>query len=274
LLPLFVVALIPQFRPIKITQNSRVLSVDLFPPKNVITLRMFKDAEETSLLGSIASFTFENNESDEASLCPSMSLPQRLFGCALCLVVGWILSFGAFQRIILLIQGMSLSCFILFLVLSLSLFIPVYMCVCFFFPMEQKKDFNALFICLKSGIFFFCNFSPIGNPRPFVVFFSLGVILNLLSSLFITGPQKQLTQMFDEKRRYASFTLVASLGLTFYIATLTKLPGQAEVLMLLLAIQILAQMYYVVTYIPYGFDMLKSCCSVGCNKAKESISCC
>jgi hypothetical protein len=147
----------------------------------------------------------------------------------------------------------------------------------FFFSNGTEKDFNTLFICLKSGKKNFCNlcdFSPTGNPRPFVVFFSLGVILNLLSSLFITGPQKQLTQMFDEKRRYATLTLVSSLGLTFYIATLTKLPGQAEVLMLLLAIQILAQMYYVVTYIPYGFDMLKSCCSAGCNKAKESISCC
>jgi hypothetical protein len=237
---------------------------------------MFKDAEETSLLGSIASFTFENSESDEASLCPSMSLPQRLFGCALCLVVGWILSFGAFQRIILLIQGMSFSCFFFFMCYP---FYYSFLCIyAFFFFQWNRKRFQFPFYLLeirKKKIFCnLCDFSPTGNPRPFVVFFSLGVILNLLSSLFITGPQKQLTQMFDEKRRYATLTLVSSLGLTFYIATLTKLPGQAEVLMLLLAIQILAQMYYVVTYIPYGFDMLKSCCSVGCNKAKESISCC
>jgi len=115
------VALIPQFWPIKITQNNRVLSVDCVSPKtkkcrhHLEVYIMFKDAEETSLLGSIASFSFENSESDEASLCPSMSLPQRLFGCALCLVVGWILSFGAFQRIILLIQGMSFSLFFFFL---------------------------------------------------------------------------------------------------------------------------------------------------------------
>lgn len=77
--------------------------------------------------------------------------------------------------------------------------------------------------------------------------------------------------MFDEKRRYASITLITSLGLTLYIATLKHLKGQAEILMLLLAIQIVAQVYYVITYIPFGMDMLKSGCATGCSKAKEKV---
>lgn len=63
---------------------------------------MFND-EADSLLGSLSgSLGFE---SEDTGLFPALTLPQRLFGCSLCLVVGWILSFGAFQRIILLIQG-------------------------------------------------------------------------------------------------------------------------------------------------------------------------
>lgn len=73
---------------------------------------MFSDTEDTSLLGSIG-FGFDgSNGGEDKSLCPSLSLPQRLFGCSLCLVVSWILSFGAFKRIILLIKGIDFFSYI------------------------------------------------------------------------------------------------------------------------------------------------------------------
>jgi len=39
----------------------------------------------------------------------------------------------------------------------------------------------------------------IGNPIPFVVMYSVGNVLNLLSSMFLVGPRKQLRQMVGKK---------------------------------------------------------------------------
>ena len=142
--------------------------------------------------------------SDEPGLCPSLSLQQRVIGCAFCVSLGYLLSFGAMGRVIDLVKG---------------------------------------------------------DPQPFVVFFTFGNLLSLAGSCFLSGPENQLKQMFDKKRRGASAVLFAALGLTIFVALQDTLPGQAELLVALLLTQLLAQAYYVLTYVPFGTDMLKTCCS-------------
>ena len=154
--------------------------------------------EGSSLLGGLA------EDEDAGSLCPSLTLPQRLVGAAFCVAMGFVLSFGAMGRIILLLKG---------------------------------------------------------NPQPFVVFLTFGSILSLASSFFLTGPAKQLRQMFDEKRRIVSTCLIGSMAGTVVVALRRGLPFQAELLLLLMFVQLLSQAYYCLTYVPFGTDVLASACA-------------
>jgi len=54
------------------------------------------DVESASLLGTAAS-SAADGANDNDTLCPSLSLSQRLAGFAFCLSMGWLLSFGGFH---------------------------------------------------------------------------------------------------------------------------------------------------------------------------------
>eukprot|EP00591_Stephanopyxis_turris_P005105 CAMPEP_0195516296 /NCGR_PEP_ID=MMETSP0794_2-20130614/7066_1 /TAXON_ID=515487 /ORGANISM="Stephanopyxis turris, Strain CCMP 815" /LENGTH=121 /DNA_ID=CAMNT_0040644855 /DNA_START=193 /DNA_END=555 /DNA_ORIENTATION=+ len=41
-----------------------------------------------------------------------------------------------------------------------------------------------------------------GKPLPFVCVYTLGNVLSLLSSTFLCGPSKQISNMFHEKRKW------------------------------------------------------------------------
>jgi len=51
-----------------------------------------------------------------------------------------------------------------------------------------------------------------GNPAPFVFLYTSGNIMSLMSSMFLSGPKRQCTSMFDEKRRATSITYLVSLA--------------------------------------------------------------
>mmetsp|Transcript_15702 Transcript_15702/g.21818 ORF Transcript_15702/g.21818 Transcript_15702/m.21818 type:complete len:199 (+) Transcript_15702:1190-1786(+) len=94
-----------------------------------------------------------------------------------------------------------------------------------------------------------------GNPVPFVMVYSIGNILSLLSSMFLCGPQRQLKNMFDEKRHVTSKVylscLVASVILCFVPFgrySMVKL----FILVVLLLAQFSASIWYSLSYIPLG----------------------
>ena len=118
---------------------------------------------------------------EDGGLCPQLSLPQRILGCACCLFTGFLLSFGATGRILDLVKG---------------------------------------------------------DPRPFVVYFTMGVLLQLVSSCFFAGPQKQVSQMFDEKRRGVSIVLLCTISATIFVGFHRHFRFQAEILLGLLAIEV------------------------------------
>mmetsp|Transcript_58794 Transcript_58794/g.118089 ORF Transcript_58794/g.118089 Transcript_58794/m.118089 type:complete len:172 (-) Transcript_58794:302-817(-) len=99
-----------------------------------------------------------------------------------------------------------------------------------------------------------------GDARPFVVFFTLGAILQIASSCFLAGPQKQLSQMFDEKRRAVAIVLISSIVATISVGFHRSFRFQAEILLFLLAVQVSAQAFYMLTYIPFGNDLVKGLC--------------
>jgi len=164
--------------------------------------------EGSSLLGGAT-------EGENTTVCVSLTLPQRLVGCAFCLAMGMILDLGAAGRVVLLIKG---------------------------------------------------------NPQPFVVFFTFGSLLSLGASCFLSGPTKQASQMFDEKRRVASAALLLSISLTVVVASLLRgMPGQAALLIALLLAQVLAQGLYLLSYVPFGPEMLRGACEALCAAAKRKL---
>ena len=164
-------------------------------PSSFSPSSMLPGGESLSLLG------IKNDDGP----CPSMSMTQRLIGCAVCLALGSLLSLGGLSRVISLLKG---------------------------------------------------------NPTPFVVFTTFGTILSLSAAFFLAGPAKQLRQMTDKKRRWASVTLLVCIVATLGVAWGgSSLHGQGAILLMLCVVQMITQAYYIFTYVPFSDKLLEGFCS-------------
>jgi Got1/Sft2-like family len=134
---------------------------------------------------------------------PSLSLRERLLGCATCMICGYILSFGSFLRM---------------------------------------KDLL------------------IGNPVPLVVHVTVGNIIALCGTCFLTGPSSQLNRMFHKKRKLASLFYLGSLGVTLFLLMLPRFIFRGLLLFLLMIGQYIAITWYCLSYIPYAREFLSNCC--------------
>ncbi|KAL7482699.1 hypothetical protein ACHAWX_000169, partial [Stephanocyclus meneghinianus] len=92
-----------------------------------------------------------------------------------------------------------------------------------------------------------------GNPAPFVFLYSSGNVLSLMSSMFLSGPQRQFKYMFDDKRKLTSIVYLTSLGTSITVCFIPMPTGaKIGVLVLLLLLQMSASLWYTLSYIPYG----------------------
>mmetsp|Transcript_22078 Transcript_22078/g.47387 ORF Transcript_22078/g.47387 Transcript_22078/m.47387 type:complete len:244 (-) Transcript_22078:583-1314(-) len=92
-----------------------------------------------------------------------------------------------------------------------------------------------------------------GNPAPFVFLYTSGNILSLLSSMFLSGPKRQLKSMFDEKRRITSIVYLVTLTCSITICFIPISTGpKIGLLVLLLLVQMSASLWYTLSYVPYG----------------------
>uniref|UniRef100_A0A8C1R7Z0 Vesicle transport protein n=1 Tax=Cyprinus carpio TaxID=7962 RepID=A0A8C1R7Z0_CYPCA len=87
----------------------------------------------------------------------------------------------------------------------------------------------------------------------FAVFYSLGNIASLLSTMFLTGPLKQLKRMCDKTRALATGIMITCLVLTFCAAFWWKNKGLA---LLFCILQFLAFTWYSLSYIPFARDAI------------------
>jgi len=113
-----------------------------------------------------------------------------------------------------------------------------------------------------------------GHPAPFVVYFTLGLMVNLAASFFLSGPAEQAKQMADPKRRKASLFLVCGMVSTLVLASLPTHGGflsflQGTALVALLVTMTLAQGYYVLTFVPGGVGMLTTAAKAQWALARE-----
>lgn len=136
---------------------------------------------------------------------PTLSLRERLLGCATCMVCGYLLSFGSFLRM---------------------------------------RDLL------------------IGDPVPLVVHVTVGNVIALCGTCFLTGPTGQLNKMFHEKRRLASTFYLGSLAVTMLLLLLPRFFFRGLLLFLLMIGQYVAITWYCLSYIPYAREF----CINGCRR--------
>lgn len=158
---------------------------------------MFDSVDLNALL---PRFNSQDEPAEAEGFFPAMSWRERLIGCATCMVLGYMLSFGSFFRI---------------------------------------KDLLT------------------GNPLPFVLHATIGNIIALAGSCFLTGPTSQMERMFKEDRKYASIAYLTSLALTLVVA-FAPIPGpKGLLLMVLMLVQYLSVFWYCLSYVPFARDAIK-----------------
>ncbi len=112
---------------------------------------------------------------------------------------------------------------------------------------------------LSFGSFFRFRDLMSGNPAPFVLYSTVGNIVSLSGSFFISGPRAQIKKMFHEKRVVATSLYLGSLAITLIVALIPfadSLRGiKALVLVTLLVCQYVAVGWYCLSYIPFARQM-------------------
>nr|XP_033798301.1 vesicle transport protein SFT2B isoform X2 [Geotrypetes seraphini] len=105
--------------------------------------------------------------------------------------------------------------------------------------------------CFVAGVLFsFLGVGLLWVPRKgttlFAVFYTLGNVASLGSTIFLMGPLKQLKRMFEATR---------------LIATIVMLWHNKGLVLLFCLLQFLAMTWYSLSYIPFARDAVKKCFS-------------
>jgi len=127
--------------------------------------------------------------------------------------------------------------------------------------LSWKTRVKGFGICFSVGVLtsiLGCLVLALGpNLKLFAVFYTLGNIMAIGSTLFLMGPMKQLTNMFAKTRAAATIVMLAALVLTLCAAFWWK---KNVLAFLFVIIQFLAMTWYSISYIPYARDAVIKCC--------------
>lgn len=113
---------------------------------------------------------------------------------------------------------------------------------------------------LSFGSFLRMKDLMIGNPVPLVVHVTVGNIIALCGTCFLTTPTNQLQRMFHKKRKLASIFYLGSLGVTLFLLLLPRFMFRGFLLFLLMIGQYIAITWYCLSYIPYAREFVTNGC--------------
>ena len=108
-----------------------------------------------------------------------------------------------------------------------------------------------------------------GNPVPFAVLYSIGNIISLCASCFFSGPCSQVKSMFASTRVIATMIYMTALILTLFFAFYNGISHRAVIIILLVIIQFLAFIWYTLSYIPYGREIISRVCASCCRVSTD-----
>lgn len=91
----------------------------------------------------------------------------------------------------------------------------------------------------------------------YALLYSLGQILNIAGSCFLSTPSGHLKDMTKKHRIIPSIVYILSIILTIVIAVATEIRG---LVFLFLIIQVFAYYWYTISFIPFGQKIVKKMC--------------
>ncbi len=99
-----------------------------------------------------------------------------------------------------------------------------------------------------------------GNPVPFVIIYTLGNIMSLLSSMFLCGPKRQVQRMFDDKRKITTIVYLSTLAASIIICLIPfDATAKLIILVILLMTQFFSSIWYTLSYIPMARRAVLKC---------------
>lgn len=117
----------------------------------------------------------------------------------------------------------------------------------------------VLGLILEVGSFFRFTKLLTGSPGPFAVMYTLGNLISLAGSCFLSGPFAQAKSMFHPTRALCTAVYVLTLVLTLAVS-FSDVPGQGALLVIMIIIQFMSLCYYVLSYIPFARQMVWQTC--------------
>lgn len=113
-----------------------------------------------------------------------------------------------------------------------------------------------------------------GNPAPFVVFYTLGNIMAIIGSLFLSGPRAHCKKMFDRTRIVATLFYFTTIFFTIFCAFYEGIPADARVgiIVMCVIIQWFAMLWYTISFIPYARDYVRMVCCQGCKDSCKKVT--
>jgi len=126
--------------------------------------------------------------------------------------------------------------------------------------LSKKNRMRGFLICFAVGwIITVCALFTLpgvvlGNPAPFAIMYTIGNIVALSATFFLWGPKAQFKSMFKPIRAGATVIYLVTLILTLVLALTTK---NGVLVILSLAVQFCAMVWYAASYIPYGRALIK-----------------
>lgn len=103
-------------------------------------------------------------------------------------------------------------------------------------------------------VFVLSNFDVVA----YALIYSLGQILNITGSCFLSTPQGHCKDMSKKHRIIPSIVYIVSIIATIVIAVATKIKG---LVFLFLIIQVVAYYWYTISFIPFGHKIAAKLCS-------------
>ncbi|KAI1721574.1 got1/Sft2-like family domain-containing protein [Ditylenchus destructor] len=95
-----------------------------------------------------------------------------------------------------------------------------------------------------------------GKLTGFAVMVSLGSVISIISTFFLSGPVKQLKKMFEPVRIIATLIYIVMIIFTLIAGLVLKNPPLA---LICIIGQYLAMAWYSLSYIPFARQMVSGC---------------
>jgi len=92
----------------------------------------------------------------------------------------------------------------------------------------------------------------LGHPGRFARCYSMGNMMMITGSFFLSGPKRQCSKIREKDRTPAFGAFILSMVLTLTVVHMNPFLGRALLILLLVVIEWCAKVWYILSYVPYG----------------------